>query len=289
MEILLYLEHLSDADLALLAASIGHTSPQDFPSYLRANPGMLDAVLQHPALFHSLFGPGEQDALLRASPFLVFAVLVSRAVHDLEEAHFVEEWIGPGRRVPMFEVGRLRDFAGDSMRRLFLAEVLASYTHVASGSFYVQTARGWRRRRFSELDPMRLLDMLEVIPEHERPALYRRLGDLSLFLTGVFPDYAGTRVLPPLRRQRLRRVLEGEDASWVEASGPELTTGDIWLLERLGGRSYRLAWKATEGVGSMARVLGDMAESFGDARRLLNVVTDRYLFPFREHWFPLAS
>jgi hypothetical protein len=289
METLLYLEHLSDADLALMASAAGHTSPQDFPSYLRENPGMLDAVLQHPALFLSLFGPGEQDALLRASPFLVFAVLVSRAAHDLEEAHFVEEWIGPGRRVPMFEVGRLRDFAADSMHRLFLAEVLASYTHVASGSFYVQTARGWRRRRFSELDPMRLLEMLEVIPEHERPALYRRLGDLSLFLTGVFPDYAGTRVLPPLRRQRLRRVLEGEEAAWTDAQGPELTAGDVWLLERLGGRSYRVAWKATDGAGGMARVLEDMAENFRDARRLLNVITDRYLFPFREHWFPLAG
>jgi hypothetical protein len=287
---LLYLEHFSDADLALLAAAGGHTSRlEDFPSYLRANPEALDAVLRHPALFHSLFGPGAEDALLRASPFLVFAALISRAAHDLEEVRFVEEWIGPGRRVPMFEVSRLREFAGDSMHRLFLAEVLASYTHVASGSFYVQTARGWRRRRFSELDPMRLLELLDVVPEPERPALYRRLGDLSLFLTGVFPDYAGTRVLPPLRRQRLRRVLEGDEAPRREESGPELSAGDVWLLERLGGHSYRVAWKATEGVGGMARVLGDMAQSFGDARRLLNVVTDRYLFPFRERWFPVAG
>src|SRR5947209_15779846 len=153
MNALLYLEHFIDADLALLAGSAGHSSIDDFSTYLRANPDALEALLQHPALFHALFGRGEQDVLLRASPFLVFAVLVNRAAQDLAQAQFVEEWIGPGRRVPMFETVRLQDFASDGMRRLFLAEVLASYTHVASGSFYVQTVRGWRRRRFSELDP----------------------------------------------------------------------------------------------------------------------------------------
>lgn len=29
-----------------------------------------------------------------------------------------------------------------------------------------------------------------------------------------------------------------------------------------------------------------MAERFGQARRVLNLVTDRYLFPFRARWFP---
>src|SRR5256885_13132420 len=38
--------------------------------------------------------------------------------------------------------------------RLFLAELLASYTNVASGSTLVKTSRGWPRHRFSELDPM---------------------------------------------------------------------------------------------------------------------------------------
>jgi len=32
-------------------------------------------------------------------------------------------------------------------------------------------------------------------------------------------------------------------------------------------------------------VLATIAEHFSDARRILNVVTDRYLFPLREQWF----
>lgn len=257
---------------------------------LCAEPAYLEAVLGQPTVFAALFGSGERDALLRASPFLVFAVLVHRATQDLSRARFVEEWVGPGRRVPMFEVAGLRDFAAESLRRLFLAELLASYTHVASGSLWLQTARGWRRRRFSELDPMRLIELLQLLPETERPHLYRRLGDLALFLTGVFPDYAGGRLLPSRAQQRLRRALAQGEVGQLGPLGSEESSDGIWLLEQLGRRSYHLAWRATATIGGeRPALLGDVAEGFGQARRLLNFLTDRYLFPFREQWFPLSE
>ncbi len=290
MSAILYLEHLNDSDLALVAAATGEAgSAGELLAQLRTDPGSLEALLQRPSLFTALFGSGERDVLLRASPFLVFAVLVNRATQDLAQIRFVQEWLEPGRRVPMFEVAGLRDFAADSLRRLFLAELLASYTHVASGSIWVQTPRGWRRRRFSELDPLRLLELLEVLPEYERPGLYQRLGDLALFLSGVFPDYAGRLFLSSMQRQRLRRSLQWEEAP-PAGIGAGSSSNGIWLLEQLGGRSYRLAWKATEAVGGgMSRVLGEVAEGFGQARRLLNFLTDRYMFPLREQWFPLPE
>lgn len=198
--------------------------------------------------------------------------------------------MGPGKRVPMFEVGGLQEFAANPLRRLFLAELLASYTHVASGSMWIQTARGWRRRRFSELDPMRLIELLETLPEAERPMLYRRLGDLSLFLTGVFPDYAGRRFLRPIQRQRLQRALQFGVPMTSGSMGAEDSTSSVWLLEELGRRSYRLAWQATDVVGgTRSGVLEDVAQGFGRARRILNFLTDRYMFPYRENWFPLAE
>ncbi|HEX6508890.1 MAG TPA: hypothetical protein VF221_14780, partial [Chloroflexota bacterium] len=59
------------------------------------------------------------------------------------------------------------------------------------------------------------------------------------------------------------------------------------LLERVGSRSYHAAWTATQGRGG--EVLGDLSEGFGEARRILNLLTDRYMFPFRERWFPVAD
>jgi hypothetical protein len=169
--------------------------------------------------------------------------------------------------------------------RFFLAELLSSYTHVASGSVWMRTPRGWRRRRFSELDPLRLVELLENASDEERALLYRRLGDLTLFLTGVFPDYAGKRFLPPIAWNRLKRAVPGADEPGL--TGPESAGEPVWLLEELGRRSYRLAADAALRPGPGGRdVLVDMSVGFRDARRSLNVLTDRYLFPMRDQWFP---
>jgi hypothetical protein len=281
----LYLEHLTDPDLAFLAAASGQgVSVGELVSRLYEEPPSLERLLGQPSVFAALFDAGDDEALLRASPFLVFAVLVHRVQADLAQVSFIEEWIGPGRRVPMFDVAGLQEFAAGSPRRLFLAELLASYTHVASGSTWVRTARGWRRRRFSELDPLRLMELAELVPEVERPAVYRRLGDLALFLTGVFPDYAGDRFLPSIAQQRLQRALRRSDRE-PEAGppGPEIGTDAMRLLEQVGRRSYRLAWRGADAAAG--EVLAEVAEGFGQARRLLNFLTDRYLFTFRHRWF----
>ena len=61
--------------------------------------------------------------------------------------------------------------------------------------------------------------------------------------------------------------------------------GGITLLEWLGRVCYRLAERRSTGTPD---VLHDVAARFVEARRFLNVLTDRYLFPFRERWFPVA-
>jgi hypothetical protein len=271
----LYLEHLTDADLALLTESV------DQDPDIRRYPERIVGLLDRPAIFQRLFGASAREPLLQGSPFLVFSVLVHRAARDLRETAFVEEWVGPRQRVPVFDVAGLRDFGADPMRRLFLAELLASYTHVASGSVLVRTSRGWRRRRFSELDPIALLDLAEAVPASERPAVSRRLGDLALFLTGIFPDSAGGRLMVGRQAQRIERALgprHREDAAGNDG---------IWLLERLGRHAYALAQRAADRNGAMAEVLAAVTQNFANARRVLNFVTDRYLFPTRRRWFGL--
>ena len=269
----LYLEHLSDADLRMLAAAT------ELDDAARRDPGRIEAMIDSPAVFRRLFGTPGRDPLLQGSPFLLFAVLVHRAVRDLGQASFVEEWVGPRQRVPVFDVGGLRDFGADPMHRFFLAELLASYTHVASGSVLVQTRRGWRRRHFSELDPLRLIELAELLPVAERASVYRRLGDLSLFLTGVFPDYAAERLVVARERRRLERALATADRSATERRD------GIWLLESLGRRAYRIAQQAADRRTAMAGVLAEVSQNFTVARRVLNFMTDRYLFPLRRQWF----
>ena len=35
-------------------------------------------------------------------------------------------------------------------------------------------------------------------------------------------------------------------------------------------------------------VLGELPGRFADARKILNLLTDRYLFPFRQQWFGIS-
>jgi hypothetical protein len=276
-----YLQHLTDADLRLLGEPPGGS--------WRSRPDAVPGLLAHPASAEAVLVPGHPGDLQTASPFLVFAVAVHRTTDELSRATWVTEWLAPGQRAPIFDVAPLRDFLADGWRRLFLAELLASYTKVSSGSVVVATRRGLRRRRFSELDPVRLAELVDLVPEAERPGIYRRLGDLALFLTGVFPDATARHGLSAVEEGRLLRAgrLRGAPAA---ATVPGF--GDarpVELLEALGRRWYRLAADLVPPpVPADLTGLARLAERFGDARRILNVVTDRYLFPFRAEWFGVA-
>ena len=215
------------------------------------------------------------------SPFLTFAVAVHRTAERLAGASYVEEWIGPRRRVPVFAVDPLRQLLADPRRRFFFVELLASYTRVVSGTTWTATRRGWRRRRFSELDPLQLAEMLETAPPAELPGVLRRLGDLALFLTGVFPDHTATTSLGrPSAESRLLRSA-GVEPKRVEPGSLD----GFQLLELLGARWYALAVQRSPAPTASVTVLDAIAHQFTDARRILNVVTDTYLFPLRDQWF----
>jgi hypothetical protein len=277
----------------------GGSRPQSAPPGA-ARPGTV-------ALATAAVGAVRPDPIVVAGPFLAFAVLLAQTPAIFAGLTFVPERVGRRSTVPVFEVEPLREFVGDPLRRLFLADLLASYTHVASGALWVKSRRGWRHRRFSELDPAQFAELILSVSPEERLVLYRRLGDLTLFLSGVFPDHVSSRPLPPIAVERLRRAVGGAAPAPGEqrlagdagaglgggtaglAGGPA-APGDLRLLEWAGRRSYGLAWDATgHGELGLSPVLGYVAEHFRHARLILNFLTDRYLFEHREHWFALGS
>ena len=280
-----WLDHLSEGDLSLLA-TVARERRDIAP--LGLDDAAVESLLATPEAFSAVLGDrAPRDVVTHITPFLTFAVMVHRAWIDLRRAGYVEEWTGPRQRLPVFEGSELADFASDPRRRLFVAELLSSFTHIVSGVTWVRTRRGLRKQRFSELDPVRLASLLEVVNENERAGIYRRLGDVALFLTGVFPDHTESHGFGPVAEGRLLRTAR------LPATRPSSTalpdpgrTGPVRLLERLGARWYRLA--ATTAVGPLTgtmHVVADVADRFGDARRTLNYLTDRYLLPYRAQWF----
>src|SRR6266516_4427311 len=284
-----YASHLTDADLALLASAAaaqgdagGATGPAN-ASRLRGDPAALLRLLEHPGVSRAVLGEGDTGPgrPVPASPFLVFAVFVQRSAAELASVGHVPERTGPRQRVPLFDAGALREFLAAPARRLFLAELLASFTRVASGRYRARVGGRMRTRRFSELDPVRLAGLLEAVPQAERPGVYRRLGDVTLFLTGVFPDYAATAVLGPVNAARLLRAA-GLPAAQHErlAEAPA-----IELLEHLGARWYRAARDLAPIPTARIAVVGEVADRFRQARRVLNHIADRYLFLPGSSWF----
>jgi hypothetical protein len=287
-----YLDHLTDADLSILGGALEGPATDDASAYLRSHPQLVEDALGSATVFERVLGdPADDELLVQASPFLVFAVAVHRVVDDLGHTPFVDERIGRRMRVPVFDAGQLREFGVDPARRYFLVEHLTSYTRVMSGPVWIQRRGRWRRQRFSELDAARLAAALDAVPEADRPGIYRRLGDLALFLTGVFPDHSAARSVHPIELERLLRSLPaaGEDAPTladIEQLAGE--RGAAGLLEWLGPRWYRAAAQRTPVTG-LSRLLDDLATRFDQARRFLNHLTDRYLFPVRNRWFPAAG
>jgi hypothetical protein len=288
-----YADHLTDADLGLLARAAEGPTAQAAP-WLRAHPEQLPALVGDPRVFQAVFGaspgavpsprPGGASAMASlASPFLIFAVAVHRAAAELATMDHVPERSGQRQRVPLFDAPELRDFLGSAARRLFLAELLASFTRNAAQ--YRPAPRGRTRpgrgRRFSELDVVRMAGLLDTVPEAERAGAYRRLGDVALFLTGVFPDYAAAHALGPVSAARLLRsaqVPARQQDQLAEAPA-------IDLFEHLGAQWYRAAWGLAPTRTARLAVVAEVAERFRQARRVLNHIADQCLFQQGNPWF----
>jgi hypothetical protein len=287
-----YADHLTDVDLELLATVAENTSTRAAPraaAWLRAHPEQLPRLVGDSRVFQAVFGPqapaGATARAALASPFLIFAVAVHRAAADLETMGHVPER-SMRQRVPLFDASELRDFLGSAARRLFLAELLASFTRAASVQYRVghqpgRAARAARGRRVSELDLVRMARLLDEVPEDERAGVYRRLGDVALFLTGVFPDYAAAHALGPVSATGLLRAAQVPEQRRDQlAAAPAID-----LFEHLGAQWYRAAWGLAPARTARLAVVAEVAERFRQARRVLNHITDRCLFPQGNPWF----
>jgi hypothetical protein len=279
-----YADHLTEADLALLVSvsqEVAVPTPEA-GAWLRGHPEHLPGLIGDPRVFRAVFGPGEQDARAAlASPFLIFAVTVHRAAAELESMDHVPERSGPRGRVPLFDAPDLRDFLDSPARRLFLAELLGSFTRAAGGQYRAMVRGRPRARRFSELDLARLAATLDTVPEADRPGVYRRLGDVALFLTGVFPDYAVAHALGPVSAARLLRAAQVSPRQHEQLTAAPA----IDLFEYLGARWYRVAWSLAPARTARLAVVADVADRFRQARRVLNHIADRCLFPAGNPWF----
>jgi hypothetical protein len=262
----LLLEMLTDADLrfALRAAGIGSEARQEAVARsLAQDPGLVEALLDDGRLYPAV--AADPNILLKVTPYFYFSVLLRRARRELHGRSFTAEWLAPRRRVPVFDASRVAAVLEDRERVHYLTELLASFVAVrrvrgADGPPAAPEApgpRGARRRlrRTQELDLNALRRLRDRAPAADQFALGRRLGDVALFLAGVFPDSASG-------------VVELE--AWETESAHAYRRASRDPLARTCGLDDTLA---------------ALAADLHPTRKALNFVADRFLNPLRYNWF----
>ena len=256
--------HLSDSDLRFLVETVA-TDRRDYDhivDIIRGKDDLLEPMLQDPKLIHRLFE--EEQSLVRVSPYFLFTVLLLQIRQGLQETAYVLEIDVKGKRIPIFEAQAVTDLLGQTVIRDYLAEMLASFTRTNSGVFYWRERGVLHKRRFSDLDIDDLVDLSRIIDAEMRPALYKRIADIALFLSGVFPDHLAAFAARHHSRFAAKRTLKD--------------------YEQQGSRFYRIAAQETD-QSRWRPAMETLARNFTVARWALNTLSDRYLKAQREHYF----
>lgn len=231
----------------------------------------LEAMLDDERLFERLMR-GE-EMLLQVSPGLLFMALLRRARRDLEAAAFTTERRSL-QKVFIFDANEVVELLERDALRRYLASMLASFTRIESTTVAVRVRKGlWRRYRTNELDVESLMRYSQALDEEQRFEPYRRIGDVCLFLSGVFPSAIEARYRYPMSgeirpRARARTVVSRED------------------YEAHGQAFYRLASEHERAqVRGLERVLEALSDDFILAEKALSFVADRYLGLMKQQLF----
>ncbi len=248
---------LTEADLLFLAETLAAGGDRGrMLRVLREDEEILRGMLADERLVNRIIGDAE--APLRVSPRLLFAVLLNRVRRDLADLGYTFESAG---HAVVFDGPQVASLLEDTRILDYLVELLVSFVRVQGTTITVRGRRGNRRRyRFNDLDLMGLIRYTATLEEAIRYPWYRRIGDLCLFMTGVFPEH-------------------------VEAAGPSRELARQATTEN--GRSfYRAAANHPEAARTgAAEVLLRLAEAFHLAAKPLSHMVNRYLGPLREGLF----
>ena len=256
--------HLSEIEIRFLVETVA-TRRHDYDhivNLVRGKEDLLEPMLEDPKVVQRLFR--DQEAFVRVSPNFLFTVLLGQVRRELEKEAYILEIDFKGKRVPIFEAPSVAEMLADRATRNYLADMLSSFARTNSGVIYWKERGTWQRRRFSDIDIDDMIELARISEPELRPALYKRIADIALFLSGIFPDHLG---LFGARRRATFSVSR--------------TLKDF---EQQGQRFYNLAAREPE-EAQWQPILKTLAEKFTLARWALNNLSERYLKTHRAHYF----
>lgn len=267
---------LSEGDLRFLVETVAtsRTDHDHIIALVRDKPDILDRMLDDENLFRRLID--DDEALVRISPWLLFTILLRHAARELPRQRFTMERVSSAERVPVFDVDQVGELLKDRDLLDYLSEMLASFVRTESAVFYYRSGRRYRRRAFSDLDIDDMITLAGTVAEEQRFPFYRRIGDICLFISGVFPEYAAAGTPPAVGRSGAIRTLRHRRG--------------LQEYEDEAKRFYGLASRHPAATrAGLEPVLSTLAANFTLARKPLTFIADRYIKVHREHLFGLGA
>jgi hypothetical protein len=259
---------LTETDLRFLVETVA-TNRRDYDhvvDLIRDKEDLLEPMLEDPKLAERIFR--DEEALVRVSPFLFFSVLLRRLRKDLEKEAYILDVDTTGKRIPVFEGPAVAELLSDGQTRDYLAEMLSSFARTNSGIIYWKEHGAWQKRRFSDIDIDDMIDLARIIDPEMRPGLYKRVADIALFVSGIFPEH--TALFATHRRSMFaaKRMLKD--------------------YEQTGKRFYSVAAVEID-QAHWKPALGMLAKRFTLARLALNCLSERYFKTSRARYFQFPT
>lgn len=263
---------ISERDLRFIVETVAtqRSDHDQIIELVRDKPDFIEAMLNDEKLLQRVTSDGE--ILLRISPRLLFDILIRGALRALERQAYTLERVGMEEAIPVFDSREVTGLMQDRQLRAYLAEMLASFTRIGSTTVYFKTPRGYRRRTFSDIDLDDMMQLSELLEREARFPFYKRIGDICLFITGMFPEHVSFR--------------HAATAAMPRPSGGKLR--ELEEYEEYGVKFYLLAAEHAAGDSlSLAPTLGTLAENFSLARKPLNFISEKYVYLHKARWFAL--
>ena len=271
----------TDGDLDFLVSIVvpGLSNALSVREAIRNDPAYRKAIVSDERVFSQVIN--DKESFLKISPSLYFEVLLRRAQKDLISSSYTIEREGRCN-IPVFDTGKVAGFLDTPNMLEYLANMLASFTRIRSFVVPVRVRKGIRRRvRYNDMDVDSLIDFAARAEESERFSYYKRIGDVCLFLTGLFRDSTYS--------QKSHVGSNFQSGTYPRTTFVRKRRRSVEEYESEGRRFYRLAEEhPTASVLELTDVFSVLRDEFSAARKPLAFLSARYLHSRPNKLFDVA-
>ena len=265
----------ADLDFVVAEAAPGAADKERLKQLVQEDVEFRQALVGDDKVFQRVMN--DDEIFVKISPTFYFEVLLRRALRELEVATHTVERTGK-QSIPVFDTRDVVELLGRPDVLEYMAQMLASFTRIHSHTVPVLRRRGIMRRiRYNDMDVDSLVRLCASADEEQRLGLYKRIADVCLFVSGLFPDQsivdhrypASGQPRPPSVR-RMRRSLED--------------------YEREGRKFYGLASEhAAARTLKLSDVFGLLRQHFVAARKPLGFIASQYLHSSKHRLFGVQT